>query len=148
MTKQLLNRGQQSCPLCLSLWSEVKGERLKRPLCLLYICLQGVFFCGALEATPTIPNNIRLKGDDCGQVPVVVLINDDGRGLAAGGQPEQSIRERGAKCGTSYSNAACAVIAPSNKPGERGKQDGTKNSVGIKEEGFDHWFWIYVVFAL
>lgn len=149
MTKQLLNSGQGCSPLRLRFWSEVKDKRLKWAFCLLYICLQGIFFCGALEAAPAIPDNVRLEGDDRGQVAVVVLKDYDRCGLMTGSEAKQSVSERGAKCGTGDGYAVGAVVAPSDKTTKSGKQEGAKDGVGVSEEGFNHfWFWIYVVIAL
>ena len=76
------------------------------------------------------------------------LKDDRGRVVVTGGEPKQGVRERGAKCGAGEGNATGAVVSPCNITGERSKQDGTKDSVGVGEEGFDHWFWIYVVIVL
>ena len=148
MAKQLFNGGQQCGPLRLCLRHEIKSQTLKRTLGLLYVCLQGILFSGALEAATTIPGDIRPERDDCGQVAVVVLKNNDGRGLVTSAEAKQGVGERGAKCGAGIGNAASAIVAPSNEAAKGRKQDGPKNSVGVSEEGFNHFgFWFTVFFV-
>ena len=147
--EKFLNGFQENCPLLLRFWREVKNKRLKRPLSLLYVGLQGILFCGTLEAAPAIPCDVGLKGKDGCQVAVVVLKNDDGRGLAASGKTKQGIIKSSAEIGAGSGNAVSVVVAPSDEADKRSKQDGTKDGVGVGEEGFNHFaYWLIVIIAL
>lgn len=147
--EQFLNGFQQSGPLRLGFGREIKNKRFKCPFGILYVCLQGILFCGAIEAAPSIPNNIRSESKDCRQMVVMVLEDDSRRGLTAGSKAEQSVIEGGSECGASDGNSAGVVVAPSDVAAETGKQDGSKDGVGIGEERFNHFqYWLIVIIAL
>lgn len=147
--EQFLNGCPQSGPLRLCFFGSIKEKCLQRLLCLLYVGLQGILFCGTLEAAPSIPSNVRTESKDCGQMVVMVLKDDDRSGLAASGKPKQSVIERSAKCGTGDGNAGGVVVAPSDEASKRGKQDGAKDGIGIGEESFNHFqYWLIIIIAL
>jgi len=149
MTEQILNGCQQRRPLRQRAWYALKHQALKRSFCTLYVCLQGILFCGALEAAPTPPDGVRPEGFNCKQMPVVAVQDNSTRSVGTANEPKQGISERAAKCSAGNGNSVGSVVSPSNETCKRSKQDGAKDGVGVGQEGFNHFaFWIYVLIAL
>ena len=151
MGKQFLYGCQQCGSLLLCLWSKVKYERLKRAFCLLYVGLQGILFCGTLEAAPAIPSNVRLESEDCSQMSVVVLKDDDRCGFTAGSEAKQSVIERGAELRASSSVTGLVVVAPSKVSDKSGhKQSGSDRGEIIEDTGDQivHGMWFGLLIAL
>ncbi len=149
--KQFLNRCQQYCTLCLRLWSEVKDECLKWAFRILYVCLQGIVFCGPLEAAPAIPNNIGLERKNCSQVSVMVLVNDDGCSLSAGGKPKQCVIERSAKFGASNDITSMSIAPAYKQPPDANASNSQKPDVRVADmesENIHPSIWVFVVMVL
>lgn len=96
-----MNRLQQRGSLLLTFWRSIKNKPFKRPLCILYVCLQGILFCGPLEADPLMPGNVRHERKDCSQMGAVILKDDGGRSVTTGIEPKQSIGESSTEGGGS-----------------------------------------------
>ena len=144
MAKQPPNSGQQNRALRLRLLGAVKDKRFNWTLRFLYVGLQGILLCGAVEAAPTIPSDVRPEREDCSQVAVVVLKNDCGRNLMTGAEAKQGIGERGAKCGAGDSDSAKPVISP-DKMGAKG---GNKQTAGNSDSVLRDKFYEFVQGAL
>ena len=100
------------------------------------------------EASP--PRQVVSKLTDSSQVLSKPSQKEIGSVFSRVGTESRQFRLKGsAKSGASSGVTGLKVVAPSNKPDERGKQDGTKNGVGVEEEGFNHFaFWLCVAIAL
>lgn len=133
MTKQLFNGNQQSGALSLGFLRKVKSEGFKWAFCILYVCLQGVRLASPIETRPTIPSNIRSESKDGGEVSVVILKDDYGRGLAAGVKPHKGVVEGGAKLSAGKGEPSFVAVAPSEVSAQTTKEH-------PDEKGFDHMF--------
>lgn len=122
MTKQILNGCQQSCSLRQRLWRALEHQALKRFFCALYVCLQVIFLCGALEAAPTPPADVRPEGFNCKQMPVAAVQDNSTGSVGTANEPKQGISERSTKCGAGNSNATRAVVSPHKMSGNGGNK--------------------------
>lgn len=105
-----------------------------------------------VEAAPTPPRHERakilnggLQSREVGSEKSMNVIGPsdgfrvDGPKLAQNRSPEGS---------ASGGAANLKPIAPINVTNERGEKKSAKDGVRIGDDGFDHWFWVYVAIAL
>ena len=131
--EKFLNSFQQGGTLFLSFGREVKYKRLKRTLGLLYVCLQGILFCGPLEADPLMPGNVRHERKDCSQMGAVILKDDGGRSVTTGIEPKQSIGESSTEGGGSIREC----FQPEQINAAKNRNQGCNDSKGPSRDIFD-----------
>ena len=136
-----MNRLQQGGALLLPFWRSIQKKTFKRPLCVLSVCLQGILFCGPLEADPLMPRDVRLECKDCGQMGAVILKDDGGRSIAAGSETQNSVGESSAENGGGGGEARFMSVSPSEVRADASKDQKSK-------EVFDSHLFTLIGFVL
>lgn len=117
----------------------------------IYLAASGTAIAkpSAVEA-PTIPPryerpeifNGGLQGREVGTEKCVDVLGPRGGVRVDGTKLSKNSSAEGCAGGGTAATVSSAIAKPSTKAG---KQDTAKDSVGIGEKGFNHWWWIYAV---
>ena len=135
--EQMLNGGQQRGALLLRPGQPFRKQCSKRQFYKLYACLQGILFCGALEAAEKIPRDIGLEVGNCEQVAIVVIQDNAMRGIVARGDAKQGIRECGAERSTGSDKAVMAVAPDRHEPRDASSNATKQPKVSSRERDSD-----------